>query len=129
MGTELLILIGSIVGGTGAMLSFWAGWRARAEWEVKPSGSYGLPPGYFSINYPDPSPDRRPTNPYSGEPVTFTEGRTQRGNGNGGPSTSKPAIIPKPQSPAGRVIGPDGSTIGYMPIPEWPGANPPPREP
>jgi len=79
MGTELLILIGSIVGGTGAMLSFWAGWWARDR-QRPPKGSYGLPPGYRSINYPDPSPDRCPTNPYTGEPVTFTEGRTQRGN-------------------------------------------------
>jgi hypothetical protein len=92
MGTELFILIGSIVGGTGAMLSFWAGWRARGQ-QDQPR----YQPGYRSINYPDPSPDRRPTNPYTGEPVTFTEGSTQRGNGNGGPSTPKPAIIPKPQ--------------------------------
>ena len=77
MGTELLILIGSIVGGTGAMLSFWAGWRARDQ--------QGEGTGYRSINYPDPSPDRRPTNPYTGGPVDFTEGPTQRGNGSGGP--------------------------------------------
>jgi hypothetical protein len=116
MGTELLILIGSIVGGTGAMLSFWAGWRARDRQrplraaEVR---SYGLPPGYRSINFPDPSPDQRPTNPYTGEPVTFTEGRTQRGNGSGGPSNAKPAIIPKPQPPI-----------------RWrQDTNPPPREP
>ena len=128
MGTELLILIGSIVGGAGAMLSFWAGWRARDR-QRPPGGSYGLPPGYRSINYPDPSLDRRPTNPYSGEPVTFTEGRTQRGNGSGGPSNPKPAIIPKPQPPAGRVIGPDGATIGYRPIRWRQGTNPPPREP
>jgi hypothetical protein len=124
MGTELLILIGAIVGGTGAMLSFWAGWRARDHQDQPGEGT-----GYRSINYPDPSPDRRPTNPYTGQPVTFTEGRTQRGNGSGGPSTPKPAIIPKPQPPGGRMIGPDGSTIGYRPIRWRQGTNPPPREP
>jgi hypothetical protein len=92
MGTELLILIGFI-------LSFRALWPARdqdPDWRRsfnhenmnKPSGP---PPllfrrsGYRSINYPDPSPDRRPTNPYTGEPVDFTEGPTQRGNGSGEP--------------------------------------------
>jgi hypothetical protein len=97
--------------------------------------------GYRSINYPDPSPDRRPTNPYSGEQITLTEGRTQRGNGNGGPTTPKPEITPrrrgsnppppgtKPQFPPVQIISPDGTTIGYRPIPSRPGANPPPREP
>jgi hypothetical protein len=28
------------------------------------------------------------------QPVTLTEGCVQRGNGNGGPSTPKPAIVP-----------------------------------
>jgi hypothetical protein len=74
--------------------------------------------GYRSINYPDPSPDRRPTNPYSGEQITLTEGRTQRGNGNGGPTTPKPEIIPRGQWPG-----------GYQPRSYRPGANPPPREP
>jgi hypothetical protein len=63
MGTELLVLIGSILGGTGAMLSFWAGWRVRDQ-QDQPC----YRPGYRSINYPDPSPDRRSTNPYTGEP-------------------------------------------------------------
>jgi membrane protein DedA with SNARE-associated domain len=32
MTPELLhVLLGSIAGGTGAMLSYWAGWRAREE--------------------------------------------------------------------------------------------------
>jgi hypothetical protein len=101
MGHELSLLIGSIAGGTGALLSFWAGWRARDR-QGPPRGSYGLPPryrpGYHSINFPDPSPDRRPTNPFNGEPVTLTESSVQRGNGNGGPTTSKP------QPAGGRLI-------------------------
>jgi hypothetical protein len=164
---ELSLLIGSIVGGTGALLSFWAGWRARDR-HGPPRGSYGPPrdrspdwrrsfnhentnrpsgppplrprrrnpfvsdfqqqindaldlDGYRSINYPDPSPDRRPTNPFNGEPVTFTEGRIQRGNGSGGPTT------PKPQPAGGRLIGADGMTIGYRPIPSRP--NPAPTHP
>ena len=48
----------------------------------------------------------------------LTEGGTIRGNGNGGPTT------PKPQFLFGRVLGPDGETIG-----DRPGANPPPRNP
>jgi hypothetical protein len=76
-----------------------------------------LPVGYRSINYPDPSPDRRPTNPYSGEQITLTEGRTQRGNGNN-PTTPKPEIIPCGQWPG-----------GYQPRPSRSGANPPPRNP
>ena len=119
MSAELLI--GSIIGGTGAMLSYWVGWRAR-DLQGPPRGSYGLPrqipedwrrsishenisrpsgppplrlrrstdgyrsnpfvsefqqqindalnlDGYRSINYPDPSPDRRPTNPFNGERI------------------------------------------------------------
>ena len=57
------------------------------------------------------------------EQITLTEGRTQRGNGNGGPTT------PKPQHAGGRLIGADGVPIGYHPNPSRPGANPPPREP
>jgi hypothetical protein len=144
MNPELSLLLGSIVGGTGALLSYWAGWRARgdvmrirggvvgsrrttcgggeitlAQWEAMGTrrGSNPPPPvtkpqfppvriispdgttiGYRSINYPDPSPDRRPTNPFSGEPVTLTESSVQRGNGNGGPTTSKP------QPAGGRLI-------------------------
>ena len=40
----------------------------------------------------------------------FTEGRTQRGNGNGGPTT------PKPEFPPGRVTDVHGRTIGYRSI-------------
>jgi len=103
MGPELSLLIGSIVGGTGALLSYWAGWRARGRVIVisrrgsnpPPPGRKPAPPqgppsrrrnpfvselqqqindaigidGYRSINYPDPSPDRRPTNPFNGEQI------------------------------------------------------------
>ena len=101
MGPELLI--GVILGAAGATLAFWVGWRAREEWD-RPAR---FRPGYRSINYPDPSPDRRPTNPFNGEPVTFSEGRTVRGNGNGGPGIAKPPIVPKPQFPLPRRIRED----------------------
>jgi hypothetical protein len=49
----------------------------RAEWEAMRTppqfppgriiGPDGTTIGYRSINYPDPSPDRRPTNPFNGE--------------------------------------------------------------
>jgi len=32
-------------------------------------GPGGVPIGYRSINYPDPTPDRRPTNPFNGERI------------------------------------------------------------
>lgn len=37
----------------------------------------------------------------------FDEGRVQRGNGKGGPTTPKPNIIPKPQFPSPRSIRDD----------------------
>jgi hypothetical protein len=80
MTPELLVLFGSIVGGTGALLSYWAGWRDRrcleADW-------------------------RRPT----GEPPL----RLRRsGDGYGsGPTTPKPDIIPKPQFPPPQIIRED----------------------
>jgi hypothetical protein len=46
----------------------------------------------------------------------FTEGRTIRGNGNGGPSTPKPPIKPQPNG-------------GYQPRPQRGTPNPPPSEP
>ncbi len=39
--------------------------------------------------------------------TTFAEGRTQRGNRSGGPTTPKPDIIPKPQFPSPRIIRED----------------------
>jgi hypothetical protein len=37
----------------------------------------------------------------------FAEGRTIRGNGNGGPTTPKPDITPKPQFPPPQIIRED----------------------
>jgi hypothetical protein len=96
---ELQILLGSIVGGAGALLSYWAGWRARGNVMRIRGGVLGRPP------------------------LIFNEGPTQRGNGNGGPT------MPKPQPAGGRLIGPGGVPIGYQPRPSRPGANPPPSEP
>jgi len=50
--------------------------------------------------------------------TAFVEGRTIRGNGNGGPTTPKPDIIPRGQSPG-----------GYQPRPQQGTPNPPPSEP
>lgn len=41
------------------------------------------------------------------EPIRLDPGRVQRGNGSGGPTTPKPDIIPKPQSPSPRIIPDD----------------------
>ncbi len=70
MSAELSLLLGSIVGGTGALLSYWAGWRARGEVMRIRGGVLGRPP------------------------LIFNEGPTQRGNGNGGPTTPKPQFPP-----------------------------------
>jgi hypothetical protein len=99
VSAELSLLLGSIVGGTGALLSYWAGWRARGDVMRIRGGVLGRPP------------------------LIFNEGPTQRGNGNGGPT------MPKPQPAGGRLIGPGGVPIGYQPRPSRPGANPPPSEP
>jgi len=103
MTSELQILLGSIAGGTSALLSYWAGWRARGRVIRIRGGVVGC---------------HRRTSCGGGEitlaqweaaRTTFAEGLTQRGNGNGGPTTPKP--------------------IGYQPRPSRPGANPPPSEP
>jgi hypothetical protein len=75
-----------------------------------PKGSYSLPPDHDwrrSINHEN-------TNRPTGEPPLklrrserFTEGQVQRGQGNGGPSTEKPAIVAKPQPHGGRMIAPE----------------------
>jgi hypothetical protein len=70
VSAELSLLLGSIVGGTGALLSYWAGWRARGEVMRIRGGVLGRPP------------------------LIFNEGPTQRGNGNGGPTTPKPQFPP-----------------------------------
>jgi hypothetical protein len=70
VSAELSLLLGSIVGGTGALLSYWAGWRARGDVMRIRGGVIGRPQ------------------------LIFNEGRTQRGNGNGGPTTPKPQFPP-----------------------------------
>ena len=80
MTHELSLLIGFIAG---AMLSFWTGWQARGDSIRARGGVIGRPP------------------------LIFNEGRTVRGNGNGGPSTAKPPIVPKPQFPPPRKIRED----------------------
>jgi hypothetical protein len=124
MTPELLALLGSIAGGTGALLSYWAGWRARGACERRFTrrGSNPPPPGT------KPQPSAGP--PYSSAAIAWhaeeaqraidtnarirrtaelyarfmDEGHTQRGNGSGGPTTPKPGIIPKPQFPPPRNI-------------------------
>jgi hypothetical protein len=68
----------------------------------------------------------------------FNEGPTQRGNGNGGPTTPKPEIVPKPVPAGGRnpfvsefqqQINNALNLDGYQPRPSRPGANLPPSEP
>jgi hypothetical protein len=112
MTPEITLLLGSIIGGTGALLSYWAGWRARGDVMRIRGGVVG---------------SRRGTTCGGGEitraqweamRTPFIEGRTQRGNGNGGPTTPKPEITPRGQWPG-----------GYQPRPSRPGANPPPSEP
>jgi hypothetical protein len=83
MSTELSLLLGSIAGGTGALLSFWAGWRARGDVMRIRGGVFGR------------------------QPLIFTEGRNIRGNRSGGPSRPKPRIIPNPQFPLPRIIRED----------------------
>jgi hypothetical protein len=62
----------------------------------------------------------------------FNEGRTQRGNGNGGPTTSKPQpaggrnpFVSELQQQINDALDLDG----YQSRPSRPGANPPPSEP
>lgn len=102
MGLALQLLLGALV----PMLAYWAGWDAG--WRARGRARGGV---------------------IGQQPLILSEGHTQRGNGSGGPATPKPEIIPKPQFPPGRIIGPDGMTIGYRPNPSRLGANPPPREP
>jgi hypothetical protein len=109
MNPELSLLLGAIVGGTGALLSYWAGWRARGDVMRIRGGVVG---------------SRRRTTCGGGE-ITQAQWEamgTRRGSNPPPPGT-------KPQFPPARIISPDGTTIGYRPIPSRPGANPPPREP
>ena len=116
MSTELFLLLGSIAGGTGALLSFWAGWWARGQ-QGLPRGSYGAPRRRGS-NPPSPGTKPQPTSgapqPLAAQLIrywtwkddqirqAFNEGRTIRGNRSGGPSTPKPEIVPNPQPPPRR---------------------------
>jgi len=111
MTPELQILLGSIVGGTGALLSYWAGWRARgrAQRAIDTSARVRRADAELYTKFFDPSLG-----------VRWVEGHTQRGNGSGGPTTPKPDIIPKPQPPGGRLIGPNGAPVGYRPKPRFP---------
>lgn len=70
--------------------------------------------------------------------IPWVEGRIQRGNGHGGPTTPKPEIIPTPQFPGGRLIrndwGPPSrppAPGGYYPVPRLHGEirNPHPDSP
>ena len=87
MTPELLALLGSIAGGTGALLSYWAGWRARGA-QRPPRGSYGrcLDPdwrrsfNHENTNRPSGPP---PLNLRRSEPVRMDEG----------PTTPKPLIV------------------------------------
>jgi hypothetical protein len=83
----------------GLMLGSWirGALNAPGRRMVRPRGSYGSPRG-------------------SNPPPRFTEGRTIRGNGNGGPSTPKPPIKPQPHG-------------GYQPRPQRGTPNTPPSEP
>lgn len=59
----------------------------------------------------------------------FAEGRTICGNGNGGPTTPKPGITPKPQPAGGHLIIEGRLFGGYQPRPQQGTPNPPPSEP
>ena len=135
MTPESQILLGSIVGGTGALLSYWAGWRTRGA-QRPPYSSAAIA---WEVEEAQRAIDtsarvRRAADLYAKfiDPSICTpwdEGPVQRGNGGSGPTTPKPGITPKPQPPGGRLIGPSGAPIGYRPNPSRPGANPPPRNP
>ena len=90
---QLSFMIGSIYGSTLTLLLFRPSRRSRNRRDPfldccerrgsnpPPPGTKPQPPrgrlirpdgstiGYRSINYPDPSPDRRPTNPFNGERI------------------------------------------------------------
>jgi hypothetical protein len=99
MTPELLALLGSIAGGTGALLSYWAGWRAR--------GAQRPPYSSAAIDWDAEEADlyAKFIDPSMGTP--WDEGRIIRGNGSSGPTTPKPDIIPKPQFPPPRLIRED----------------------
>jgi hypothetical protein len=99
--TESQILIGSIVGGTGALLSYWAGWRARGALSRPPAPPYRR----------DRDPDWRRS--FNHENINRPTGQPPlrlRRSGDGyssGPTTPKPGITPKPQFPPPQIIRED----------------------
>lgn len=113
MTPELLALLGSIVGGTGALLSYWAGWRARGAQRPPYSSAAIAWKAEEAQRAIDISARVRRTadlyakfiDPSMGTP--WDEGPVQRGNGHGGPTTPKPDITPKPQFPPPRLIRED----------------------
>jgi hypothetical protein len=59
--------------------------------------------------------------------VRLDEGQTQRGNGDGGPTTPKPPI--KPQPTGGHLVREGQLWGGYQPRPQAGIPSPPPSEP
>jgi hypothetical protein len=117
---ELHILLGSIVGGTGALLSYWAGWRARGRLQP-PRGSYGQrKPSFAELLMPlsrDQDPDWR---------RSFNHENTKR------PSGPPPLRLRRSNpfvSEFQQQINDASNLDGYQPRPPRPGANPPPSEP
>ena len=84
MDSDLSLLIGSIIGGAGAMLSYWAGWNARDR-ERQPRGSYGVPRRKPSFGEPPCGGGEITLAQWEAMRTPFTEGRTIRDNRNGGP--------------------------------------------
>ena len=60
-------------------------------------------------------------------PIRMDEGQTQRGNGDGGPTTSKPPVKPEPTG--GHLVREGQMWGGYQPRPQGGTPNPPPAEP
>jgi hypothetical protein len=110
MTPELQILLGCIAGGSGAMLSYWAGWRARGAQRPSYSSAAIAWQAEDAQRAIDTNARVRRTaelyarfiDPSMGGP--WDEGHVQRGNGNGGVTTPRPDIIPKPQFPPPRTI-------------------------
>jgi len=113
MTPELLVILGFILCGAGALavtrLSYWADWRARDKWGRSSRYRAGAYSNGNCVPLPPAPPYRRGSNPLQqiNDCLGFTEGPVQRGNGNGGPTTSKPGITPKPQFPPPRLIRED----------------------